>query len=255
MIKVAKFSKIIFMAVLAFFATITLAKAECQSELDPVVLRIDPQTHAGSLVIMERRGYLRPLMHDCYIAPRLFDSRILNLGVVNYKPSAAFNTEIEKVDHVGVQIVRQNILPYEQADVFSIYRNPNWIRDEKELPPLESPLRTNLESWNRIHTAETIELADADATLGQQWHAAPAPNSWSSWDSRNLWPVQSQMQENSQLVVNNQLLRFRVNPEASHQSIIPFHATIFPSTEIIDVRYYIGSDQVGRRVRFCKQAC
>jgi hypothetical protein len=98
-------------------------------------------------------------------------------------------------------------------------------------------------AWNETHGAEAGSMDEANERLGTRWHAKPEEEAPSSWDFRDFWALPPE----KTVFATNLLIRFEVNNDPNHESLIPFQIG-FPNAETIWLEIGSNIDGLERTV-------
>jgi hypothetical protein len=167
--------------------------------------------------------------------------------LVNYVPS-----EVEAgIGYLGVQTIRSK--NHTQRDIIRLYRNKDWIAfadnsTVKRLGILPGPVtKLSVAEWNAIHGDANADVNRANERLGLQWHAWASEETPSSWDLSSEWVVES---TSSNVFMTNLLIRFQINSDPRHLTIIPFELGVPGDATEMTLRLHSNIEGFEKRIVF-----
>jgi len=234
--------------------------ADC-IEGPPYAVTSPNEVASGSLFWQDGR-YLRYIRADCYIYPNFFDNNKARFKLYYYASSNVEEDAVPAttVDFAAVQVIRRTQDRYMAGDIIKIDRRRTWYRFNPDgietIPPVpDAPVDITRDQWNALHAA-TSAMSDTDIAFGRKWHGSPdqADRQISSWNFHRLLRLQPPpVPDGERLIIANLLLRYASDTQSPTE--VPFNATIYDGTDLLQINYYFGNDPIVRSVRICREAC
>lgn len=174
-------------------------------------------------------------------------SRYLYLGVVNYVPSE----EEPDVSFIGVQVSRIN--PGNTgSDLIRVFRPAGWVRQNNQRSETLKKIAGNkvpltVAEWSKLHLSTSDDWSVADGPMRLKWHAQPAEEVPSSWELRQNWSSPQTFQGGTFLT--NLLLRFTVNRDDQHVSVVPFEVGLPADAQEMIISVHSNIDALRKTVR------
>jgi hypothetical protein len=234
---------------------IPLMAEDCPKEPGPSLRQAAVLDFAGHFILRATEGDQggKIIEHSCFTHAEFLvgksRSRWLYFSIINYVPE----DQVSGPAFLGIQAIR-TVVDQPLPPTIKIFRNGgDWYSEAPERGPLVRAGRINgrqfehsIDEWNAIHSG-SARVTQANQRIGAHWHGRPAVDSESTWAQRQNWQLDRRLPNGS--LITNLLLRFTINNDPKHVSLINFSIGVPEKTSQIVLRLHSNVDVFKKNVR------